>query len=1065
MDNLSYIKNRVRIFSLFCKSIKITITIFLSLSLSLFLYLVFDYIFLLTSPIRMISLIIIISIPLILCLKIAIAPSNAVSQIEKEYPEFKGRLLASISKYPNQLGYSRNLINSITKQSANIIKSTDFRPAVKKNVHPFLKFLPVVLAFPLLFFIISPERSYISMKRLFLPKIPFFSLEISPKEENVVYGDKVQIKIIPKGIMPRKIYFFKNDVAEVLRPPFIWKPKGFRYIHTVTLSDLKEDITCYAKVGDVRTEDCKIRILIKPYIESLSLTYNYPAYTRFPSLTTSVRTINALYGTRIKIKGKANIELQEVKCELKDHPVLASVKDNEFELAFRVAKEDSYRFTLLGENGLSSISQFYPIKVFEDDTSRVEIIAPAMDMPIPDNMYLPILFHCFDDYGITKGFLVIKDRQIPVFVRAIHELPLHDTILLYNWDLTSLGLLPGDVCEYHIEVLDNDIYKGPKIGKSRTYKVFFPTMEQIYEEVKTQEQVMEKGLEDVVERLKKAGERLENIMKNMETGKETVASFEQIKGIQEEMESYKDIKKELQELARQLDNTIAKMENTLFIDRELMEKIEQVRRLFSEIETEEMREALKKLEDAIDKHPEKLASALKNFKLSEEELRKRIERTLALLERFKKEEDLRKLVDKALEIKEKQAEINKGEPTTEQLAKQQESLEKELQQLKTGMEELGKQVHLAEEESLKQGLKEETERAEGIMEKMGKLQSRYNRDKKASSLQKQTLSELSQLHSNLSSMYEDFVKQGKMSIISDIRKVETELNLLSFEQEGIDVASDLRIGREVESAYMQENIREGAKNVKDKVSSLMKLSPFISGRALAYIDGALKEMENTKENLLSGSRPDKSRAIKTRDKAMEFLNLATLELMKSENAIMQASSCTGMGEMMQQLQSITKEQMSINQFAMSLLPMNLGQGDLGKQLAEIAARQEALAQKLGQLAEGLKGKTLGDMGRVSEEMKNLSEEMRKRINEDIIKRQNEILRHLLDAQKSIHTKKFSKKRISEPGENVYQRSPEQLKLRTRRGISQRDILNALKKDYPQEYEQIIRAYFRALATE
>jgi hypothetical protein len=71
----------------------------------------------------------------------------------------------------------------------------------------------------------------------------------------------------------------------------------------------------------------------------------------------------------------------------------------------------------------------------------------------------------------------------------------------------------------------------------------------------------------------------------------------------------------------------------------------------------------------------------------------------------------------------------------------------------------------------------------------------------------------------------------------------------------------------------------------------------------------------------------------------------------------------------------------------------------------------------------------------------------------------------LDTQKSIYTRKTSRQRIAEPGENMFLSSPKEPELITKRGVSQKAIIEALKKKYPKESEQLIKAYFKALSTE
>jgi nitrogen-specific signal transduction histidine kinase len=199
-------------------------------------------------------------------------------------------------------------------------------------------------------------------------------------------------------------------------------------------------------------------------------------------------------------------------------------------------------------------------------------------------------------------------------------------------------------------------------------------------------------------------------------------------------------------------------------------------------------------------------------------------------------------------------------------------------------------------------------------------------------------------------------------------------------------------------------------------------------------------------------------------KAMTNLNKIVTELLEAEKAV-QASSCScGLPSLMSQLAQLTQRQQSLNMMMQSFIPFSMGSSGMQEQLAQLMQEQGAISDALKQVADGLKGKTLGDLGGAAQEMDKIAKDLEKGITQEIIERQNRVLQHLLDAQKSIYTKKYSRQRISEPGEDFLSLpSPLPPELSTKYGISQKDIIEALKKDYPKEYERLIKAYFRSIS--
>jgi uncharacterized phage infection (PIP) family protein YhgE len=257
---------------------------------------------------------------------------------------------------------------------------------------------------------------------------------------------------------------------------------------------------------------------------------------------------------------------------------------------------------------------------------------------------------------------------------------------------------------------------------------------------------------------------------------------------------------------------------------------------------------------------------------------------------------------------------------------------------------------------------------------------------------------------------------------------------------------------------------KGVKIARNQLRSLTNMTPFISQATDRHLSDGLASMEKAKQGF---ERKNVQDGEVEKMAAMASLNKAVAELMESEDALQQSCSASGIPQLMQRLSQLAQSQQSLNQLVQSMLPLSLMQSQSsGNQLQQLSAQQQALADELREIAQGLRGKVLGDLGGTAGEMEKIAQDMKKAIPRDIVERQRKVLKHLLDSQKSIYAKKHSRRRISEPGKDFRSLpSPIELDLMTRRGISQKEILESLRKEYPAEYEALIRAYFRALSTE
>ena len=98
-------------------------------------------------------------------------------------------------------------------------------------------------------------------------------------------------------------------------------------------------------------------------------------------------------------------------------------------------------------------------------------------------------------------------------------------------------------------------------------------------------------------------------------------------------------------------------------------------------------------------------------------------------------------------------------------------------------------------------------------------------------------------------------------------------------------------------------------------------------------------------------------------------------------------------------------------------------------------------------------------------MKKVEEDFaNKQISRDTINRQNRILSRMLDSQKSVNKREFSRERQAETGKRYLSQSPNRLPddLGERKTQLQQDLLRAKKEGYSRDYLKVIENYFKAL---
>jgi len=206
--------------------------------------------------------------------------------------------------------------------------------------------------------------------------------------------------------------------------------------------------------------------------------------------------------------------------------------------------------------------------------------------------------------------------------------------------------------------------------------------------------------------------------------------------------------------------------------------------------------------------------------------------------------------------------------------------------------------------------------------------------------------------------------------------------------------------------------------------------------------------------------------------ARQGLNNAAQILLRQLASARQGGGMSGGFEnLLEQLSALTAEQMAINA-GMNGIPIPVpGTGLSPEQLEQLSrllsSQQQALRQALERLLEQLGGDRPGltaSLEGLLEEMKAVERDLAElNVNRTLIERQESILSHLLDAQRSLRQQGFKEERQSEPGKKfAVPTVVESTDRGERNRLLREELLRALKQGYPAEYEQMIRDYFERL---
>ena len=294
----------------------------------------------------------------------------------------------------------------------------------------------------------------------------------------------------------------------------------------------------------------------------------------------------------------------------------------------------------------------------------------------------------------------------------------------------------------------------------------------------------------------------------------------------------------------------------------------------------EMQKLLQQLENKEDTLQKELDRALEMFK--QMQLEQKAEETANKLDELAKQED--KLADKT-EQNDKENPDNKAsnqdqKARQEQLKQAQaanqkefEDLKKELQELKQMDKELGEQNGMDEQ-------KPEQEQTEQDMQE-SQQQLGKNQNKKAAAKQKSAASRMKKMAQKMRDQMSEEESDQAQQNIDDLRNILDNLLTLSFDQESLmkDFRKvDQSDPRFVQLGQTQRKLRDNAKIIQDSLYALAKKEPKIQ----SFVTREVGEMNGRMDEALTHiQQRDLGRATATEQQAMTSMNNLALMLQSS----------------------------------------------------------------------------------------------------------------------------------------------------------------------------------------
>ena len=698
-----------------------------------------------------------------------------------------------------------------------------------------------------------------------------------------------------------------------------------------------------------------------------------------------------------------------------------------------------------------------PSKCAKDQKPVVAITDPGRDSDLPESLKVLLKAEASDDFSVEKIALVYQVNNGPEQHRALPINPQREVLVSHIWDLSAANLLPEDRIYYHLEALDNNQVSGPQKGQSRQYVLRFPSLYELYSEADQAQEEQLSSLEELAAEGQAHQEYIERVRRELLKSEEL--SWEQKKELESTLAAEAERARAVEELAAELEKTIDSMKDEGTGSEDLLDKLDHIRELMGDIATPEMQQALADLQKAAtDPDPQALADALKRFNEDQQAFQQRLDRTIALLEQVRTEQQLRAIVEQAAELARRQSQINR------ELADGQSGLRQQLQEgsLQRDTERLAEQLQELSASTAEQNpaLSEQlAHRAEDVeskalAERMRQM-VRQMRAKSPSAAQQtgQALAaDLDALAEDLQQMQDAYLAGEKDQLSRELRRAMRDLVQLSQRQESLFADA---------SAQDQFALMQGTSQVVERIAAVGRRTLALAPDMSATIGYALREMHDAAQRLgqrdVQGARasPEEGHALSQRDRSTP-----AREPRQPRQGADPFGLCRGHAAVARPLRTAEPAQPSIR----------TGHGpdcpalhSSSKSRAS-APQQQGLMQALDEIARSLRGHR-GAQQRVQaiqDEMRDvLADLQRGRLNQRTRQNQERIYQRMLDASRSIHSRGFDEKRRSITAIDQPYAGP--TALPATRGqtpdLWREALRQALAGPYPEEYRALLRRYY------
>ncbi|WP_316795955.1 DUF4175 family protein [Pedobacter agri] len=1003
--------------------------------------------------------------------------------IGNHFADIKDKLLNTLQlhKLSENRPENNQLILASIDQKILELKPVPFYTAVRINDNrKYLKYLLIPLSIILLIAIVAPAilregtNSFFKYDEYIAPKAPF-SFSVLNKNLTVTQGDDVTINLKLAGDeLPAEVYVEDGKNTYKLEKQNI---SQFNY----SIKNIQGDKKLIFKGGGFSSSVFTVNVKPRPELLNATATLNYPSYLgKKPEVITNVGDILLPEGTRVSWNFKTG-QSNSLLFILNGKENLLKVNDDESVFNATIRNNSKYSITPKNDFVMLRDSLSHQITVVKDQSPAIQVEEK------PDSISNKALYfsgQITDDYGFSRlsfKYNIKENNKIVSTVSKNISIKANATenAFFYFWDLKTAGAKPGQEIEYYFEVADNDGVNGSKVTRSEIKTFKQPTKKETAEQVSANSQALKQKVQSAIRLANTIEKESKKVAESLIDKKQI--SFEDKKQIEALLDKQKQLDEAVKEIKEQNDKNIQQQEDQKQT-KELLEKQKQIKDLFDNVLDEKTRELLQKLQNLMnEKNKDQTQNELSKMQLDNKTLKNELDRILELYKQLEFEQKLQNDIDRLNELAKEQKALSKEtadkKQDNESLKQKQDALNKEMKDLKDDLKKLEQKNQSLEKpnsfenpEKDVQDIQKEQQDSKDALDK---------KDSKGASQKQQKAGEqMEKLSKKMSDMQQQGEEMENNLNAKELRKLLENLLNTSFEQEKIMLTLKKMTSADpsyISNVQKQRSIKDNLKTIADSLYSLSKRVPQIESTVNEEMNKINFNLDKSLESLGERRTPEANRY---QQFTMTSINNLSLMLSEALNQLqnMQKNSKPGSGKKQKQgMKQLSQMQEQLNKSMQKAREQmqksggnqgTIGKGQMSQEFGKMAQQQQMIRQALEKINREENKDGSGKMGNLNEAIKEMkqteSDLVNKRLQQETLNRQKELLTKLLEAEKAERDQEEDSKRESKAAKEFppsYQKMVEQFKKQQQSGS---DMLQKVPPSLNHYYKNKVAEYLKSL---